>query len=163
MASTCVAPAPAPTRNVIGPVCTQAGFQYWYLVCLPDSIVAVRLGMSAFFAFALSSGAVAPLFGLVGALIFHAFKGHSQKYRLRTETLLQNMPEARLRTKGNFVYPVNVLKAITFKDVKSAGNLILPSIIIETRRGGKQRYGMPHPDFEKACEQLKKLYPELCK
>jgi len=70
---------------------------------------------------------------------------------------------ARLRTKGNFVYPVNVLKAITFKDVKSAGNLILPSIIIETRRGGQQRYGMPHPDFEKACEQLKKLYPELCK
>ena len=42
MASTGVAPASAPGRVIAGPLSTQGGFQFWYLACFPDCIVAVQ-------------------------------------------------------------------------------------------------------------------------
>jgi hypothetical protein len=49
MANIGVAPALAPNRIVLGPLSTQGGFQYWYLACFPDCVVALRQGIGAFF------------------------------------------------------------------------------------------------------------------
>src|ERR1700731_4742771 len=74
MANIGVAPALAPTRIVLGPLSSQGGFQYWYLACFPDCIVALRQGIGAFFVLGMSNddGVSYPaLFGLVGVLFNH--------------------------------------------------------------------------------------------
>jgi len=163
MATPGAAPAQPATRTLIGPLSTQAGFQYWYFVCLPDSMIAVRQSIGAFFALGISNGAVAPIFGLLGALINMLVKGHAQKFRARKETILQRTAIALLRAKPNVVYSVSQLVSITFKDVKYGGNLVLPDIILETRNGKKEKFGMQKAEFDKACAQLKQMYPNLCK
>jgi len=162
MASTGIAPAQAPNRTLIGPLSTQAGFQYWYLVCLPDSIIAVRQSITAFFMFGLSNGAAAPIHGLLGALIHQLIGGQARAFRERTETNLQRTAISWLRAKPNAVYPVSQLKSIAFKNSKAGGNLILPDIVLHSMNGAQQKYGVQRPDFDKACLQLKQLYPHLC-
>jgi hypothetical protein len=157
-----VATAQSSSRTLIGPLSTQSGFQYWYLVCFPDTVIAVRQSIAAFFAFGLSNGAVPPIFGLLGALINILVSSRTKGFRERNEAALQSAPVALLRAKTNIVYPVAQLKSISFKNVARGGNLILPDIILETRRGAKQKYGMQRSDFDKACAQLKQLYPSLC-
>jgi hypothetical protein len=162
MASAGAAPTQSPNRSLIGPLSTQAGFQYWFLVCTPDSIIAVRQSITAFFAFGLS-GAVPPIFGLLGGLINLLVASRTKGFRERTEAALLRTPITSLCAKPNVVYSVAQIKAITFRNVETGGNLILPDIILETRRGAKQKYGVQRTDFEKGCVQLKQLYPDLCK
>src|SRR5882672_10176114 len=115
MANIGVAPALAPNRIVLGPLSTQGGFQYWYLACFPDCIVALRQGIGAFFVLGMSNddGVSYPAsFGLVGVLVNHLLKPQARAYRQRMEAMVQNSPTSRLRTKPKVVYEVTQLKAI---------------------------------------------------
>jgi hypothetical protein len=165
MANVGTAPALAPTRLVLGPLSTQGGFQYWYLACFPDCIVAVRQGIGAFFALGMANddGVTYPLlFGLAGILVNHLLKPKARAYRLRIEAMVQGTPTSRLRTKPNVAYDVAQLKAIICKAKKGAP-LILPELILETKSGSKQKFGVRPAEFLKACEHLKQMYPGLCK
>jgi hypothetical protein len=162
MASTGTALASAPTQAIIGPVLTQAGFQYWYLACFPDCIVAVRQGIWTGLLLAMSGTVLPAHFGLLGVLVGILMKGRGEKRRQQVETAIASTPTSRLRMKPNIVYLTTELRSITFKS-KSLGTLITPDIILETRNGRKQKYGIQKPDFEKACVQLTQMFPGLCK
>jgi hypothetical protein len=165
MANVGAAPKLAPTRIVLGPLSTQGGFQYWYLACLPDCIVAVRLGSGACFVLGMSNddgGTYPMLFGLVGVVVHYLLKPKARAYRLRVEAMVQSTPTSRLRTKPNVAYDVAQLKAIICKSKKCAP-LILPELILETKSGSKQKFGVRPAEFLKACEHLKQMYPGLCK
>lgn len=161
MASTGTAPALSQNRAILGPASTQGQFQYWYLACLPDSVIAVRQGIGAFFVLGMASGVLPPGFGLIGGMLGVLLSGRVKSFRQRTEASLQKSSINQLRVKGNIVYQVSQLKAITFKS-KGFGNLVLPDITFETMAGPKQKYGMQRPDFDKACVMLKQMYPHLC-
>jgi hypothetical protein len=163
MANIGVAPALAPTRILLGPLSTQSGFQYWYLACFPDCIVALRQGIGAFFVLGMANddGVSYPaLFGLAGVLVNHLLKPKARAYRLHVEAMLRSSPTSRLRTKPNVVYEVTQLKAIECKTKKGAP-LILSELILETKGGGKQKFGVRPAEFKKACECLKQMYPGL--
>jgi len=149
--------------DLVGPVTTQAGFQYWYLACFGDTIIAVRQGIGAFFMFGLANGAAPGVFGLLGALINILAKSSSAKYRQRTEAALVRTRKASLQSKPNVSYQISQLKSISFKDVKFGGGLVLPEIILEPMSGQKQKYGIQKADFDKACALLKERYPHLCR
>jgi hypothetical protein len=163
MAHTGAAPALAPNRILLGPLSTQGGFQYWYLACFPDCIVALRQGIGAFFVLAMANddGVTYPhLFGMAGILINRLLKPKARTYRLRMEAMVQSCPTSRLRAKPNVVYEVTQLKAITCKAKKGAP-LILSELILETKTGSRQKFGVRPTEFKKACEQLAKMYPTL--
>jgi len=157
------ASTPSPAIELVGPVSTQGGFQYWYLVCMADTIVAVRQGIAAFFMFGLSNGAIPPVFGLIGGLLTYLVQGKSKKYRQQTEASLLRMRKATLQTKPNVTYQLEQVKSISFKDVKNGGNLILPDIILEMMNGSKQKYAIQKGDFDKARAVLEQRYPHLCR
>jgi hypothetical protein len=163
MAKIGVAPALAPIRIVLGPLFTQGGFQYWYLACFSDCMVAIRQGIGAFFVLGMANddGVTYPaLFGLTGVLVNHLLKPKARAYRLRAEAMVQTSPTSQLRAKPNVVYEVAQLKAVQCKAKKGAP-LILPELILETKSGGKQKFDVRPDEFKKACEQLKLLYPNL--
>ncbi len=164
MANIGVAPAVTPTRVVIGPLSTQSGFQYWYLACFSDCIVALRQGIGAFFILGMSNddGVSQPaLFGLAGVLVNHLLKPKALAYRQRMESMVQSTPSSRLRTNPNVAYEITQLKAITCK-LKKGAPLILSELIFETKSGSKQKFGVRPAEFKKACEHLKQMYPGLC-
>jgi hypothetical protein len=163
MANIGVAPALAPNRIVLGPLSAQGGFQYWYLACFPDCIVALRQGIGAFFVLGMANddGVTYPaLFGLAGVLVNHLLKPKARAYRLRIEAMVQSSPTSRLRAKPNVVYEVTQLRAIKCKTKKGAP-LILSELILETKSGSKQKFGVRPAEYKKACEQLKQMYPGL--
>jgi hypothetical protein len=88
------------------------------------------------------------LFGLVGVLVNHLLKPKARAYRLRMETMVQTSPTSRLRTKPNVVYEVTQLKAITCK-MKKGAPLILSELILETKSGGKQKFGVRPPNLKR--------------
>jgi hypothetical protein len=143
-------------------VFSASGFKYWYLACLPDSIVAVPQGLWTSIMLAMSNNVVI-MFGLLGGLA--AARGHSLHARI--VTALPSTPDSQLRMKPNTVFPIAQLRAIHFKGAKfasaPAGSLITPDIILELKGGGKQKYGVHGPDFQKSCAQLQQMYPNLCK
>lgn len=152
--------APAPTRAILGPCATQAGFQYWYLACFPDCIVAVRQGIWSGLLLAMSG--TAPAHGLIGGLAGYLLKEAGQKRRLKVEAGIAGMPTSSLQAKPNLTYRVSQLRSITFKS-KSFGTLITPDITLETTDGAKQKFGIQKPDFEKARAQLQQMYSTLCR
>ena len=120
-------------------------------------------GIGAFFVLGMSNddGVSYPsLFGLVGVLVNHLLKPKARAYRLRMEAMAQSSPTSRLRTKPNVVYEVTQLKAIECKAKKGAP-LILSELILETKSGSKQKFGVRPTEFKKACEHLKQMYPGL--
>jgi hypothetical protein len=120
------------------------GFQYWYLACFPDSIVAVRQGIAGFFVLGLSNddGVTHPaLFGLVGVLVNHLLKPKALAYRQRMEAMVQSGLTSGLRSKPNVVYEVTQLKAITCV-AKRGAPLVLSELILETKSGSKQKFGV---------------------
>jgi hypothetical protein len=163
MANTGTAPALAPTTGLIGPLSTQSGFQYWYLACFPDCLVAVRQGMWAMLVLGMANddGVTYGLFGLVGLLINYVLKPKAAAYRQRAEAMVRNTPTSRLRMKPNLVYDVTQLKSIACKAKKGAP-LILPELILETKNGKKEKFGVRPAEFKRACEYLKQTYPGLC-
>src|SRR5581483_2940333 len=104
--------------------------------------------------------AVPPMFGLLGALLRHLLQKRVAAFRLRKEAELQSASASQLRVKGNIVLTKSQFKSITFKK-KSFGTLILPDLTIETITGKKYKYAMQVLDFEKACAQLKQMYPDF--
>ena len=166
MPSAGFAPAAAPDRAIVGPVFNSAGFQYWYLACFKDCIVAAPQGIWDGLMLAMSNS-VPPIFGLLGALIVAVASKRGQTLRQRIEAKLTNAPNSQLRMKPNTVHSVSQLRSITFKGAKfagaSAGALITPDIILETLSGKKYKFGVQGPDFAKATAQLTQMYPTLCK
>lgn len=157
MASTGV--ASAPSRIVVGPLVTQGGFQYWYLACFPDCVVAVQQGIGAFFALGLSNS-MGSAFGLLGGLVQVALRPRAQAFRQRIEFALRNTPTTRLRMKPNVVYQTSELMAITYKQKKGAP-LILSDLTLELANGVKKRFGVAPVDIEKSLAQIKQMYPTL--
>jgi hypothetical protein len=76
------------------------------------------------------------------------------------EVMVQSSPTSRLRAKPNVVYEVTQLKSIKCKAKKGAP-LILPELILKTKSGSKQKFGVRPAEFKKACEHLKQMYPGL--
>jgi hypothetical protein len=161
MASTGTAIAPS-TREIVGPVFTSAGFQYWYLACYPDCVVAIPQGALTGLFLGMSNS-VALHLGLLGALIVSLMRGRGQILRQQSVAAIEATPTSRLRMKPNNVCQVSQLRSIRFKPVKNGGGLISPDLVFEFKTGRKQKYGIQAADFEQACQQLKQLYPELCK
>jgi predicted nucleotide-binding protein (sugar kinase/HSP70/actin superfamily) len=75
-------------------------------------------------------------------------------------TMLENTPTSRLRSKPNVVYDVTELRAIKCVAKKGAP-LILPELILETKIGGRQMFGVRPTEFKRACELLKQMFPGL--
>jgi hypothetical protein len=162
MPSAGIAPASAPSRALIGPVQTWAGFRQWYLVCSSDSIVAVRQGFWIGIVLTLSP-AIPPM--PLRNLVFLALEfGNKQarKKRLKLEAEIPNIPTSRLRMAPNEVFEVSQLRSIAIKGRNIAG-VITPDITLETTNGLKRTFGIIKPDYDKACPQLKLMYPNLCK
>jgi hypothetical protein len=164
MSSTGVVAAKAPERVIVGPFMTQGGFQYSYMACFPDSIIMVPQGIGSSLLLGMSNS-VAPLFGLLGALLVHFLAKRGQKRRQEIESGLARTPAIRLRVKPNTVYQLAEVNGISFKRGKfaRAGSLFTPDIILEFSNGSKKKVGIQGPDFEKACGQLQQMYPNLCK
>jgi hypothetical protein len=164
MPSTGFAPATAPSRTIVGPFCTSLGFQYWYLACLPDCIVAIPQGIWTGMMLAMSNS-LPPMFGLLQAVIVLLASKRGQTLRTEIEAKLQSTPDSQLRSKPNTIILLSQVRSISFKGSKfaPAGSLITPDIIFETMDGKKIKYGIQGPDFEKACTQLRQMYPQLCK
>ena len=157
MTGTGAAPAAAPSRVIVGPLSTQGGFQYWYLVCLPDCMIAVPQSIGAFFALGLSNSlGRAP--GPVSVVVKYLLQPHAIKFRQGIEATLQNAPALRLRGKPNVVYPTTQLKAISYTQKKGAP-LVASDLVLETTAGKRHRYGIVPADFEKVSRQLKQMYP----
>ena len=159
MASTGAATGLAPTRLIVGPLSTQGGFQYWYLACFPDCVVAVQQSIGAFFVLGMSNSAGGAC-GLIGIVIKSLLQPRAQAFRQRIEAALQSTSSARLQVKPNVVYQTKQLKAIAYK-LKSGAPLILSDLVLETKTGSKQRYGIIPADFEKVRSPLKQMYPAL--
>jgi hypothetical protein len=163
MANIGAAPAPAATRVIIGPVFTYSGLQYWYLACFPGAIVALRQGYGASIILGMANDDGVPirgLFGTMGLVINHLVKPKARAYRLRAEAMMGNTPTSQLRSKPNVVYEVTQLKAIKCVAKKGAP-LILPELVLETKTGGRQMFGVRPDEFKRACELLKQMYPGL--
>ncbi len=152
---------------IVGPFLTSAGFQYWYLACFSDCIVAVPQGIWTGLTLAMSNSIPPIVFGLLGGLLVHFAAKRGQKLRQQIEATLTKSPASLLRLKPNTAYPKAQLRSIAFKGAKfaraGAGALITPDIILETTNGKNQKFGIQGPDFEKACGQMKQMYPDLCK
>jgi hypothetical protein len=157
-----IALAPAPTRALIGPVQTQAGFQFWYLACFPDCIVAVRQGIFTGLLLSMSGNIAHVRFAGLGHLMTELLNDRANKKRRQVEAGMANIPTSRLRMEPNRVFEVAQLRSITL-DGRSFAGVITPDIVFETTSGSQQKYGIRKPDFEKASAQLKQMYPSLFK
>jgi len=113
---------------------------------------------------ALSRSVGPHVFGLLGALLISLGAKRGNELQKQTESNLARTPSTRLRAKPNTVYLKSQLRSITLKNSRFAapGSLFTPDIILETQ-SRKKRFGIHPADFAKASEQLKQMYPDLCK
>ena len=91
--------------------------------------------------------------------------GPGRRLRKKIPAKLELMPDSLLRTKPNVVIPISDLRSIVFRSTMAsrAGLIGMPEIIIESKAGKKQVYGMTTVDLDKASVQLCEMYPDLCK
>jgi hypothetical protein len=162
MAGTGFALAPAPTRTIIGPLQTEGGLRYWYLVCSSESIIAIRQGFWTGILLTYLSGKFPEMY-LYSALtlLFGLLNKYAKRRRLQIEAKILNLPASTLRMKPNRVFEIWLLRSIALKGF--GFGLITPDITLETINGSKQTFGILKADFEEACPQLEVLYPSLCK
>jgi hypothetical protein len=123
-------------------------------------VVAVQQGIGAFFMLGMSDP-IGLAYSPVGILAKYLLQPRAQAYRQKTEATLQKAQIARFRAKPNVVFQTPKLKAITFKFKKGAP-VVSSDLVVETKTGSKQRYGINPADFEKVYPQLQQLYPGLC-
>ena len=159
--ATGTAPALSQNHAVLGPASTQGGFQFWYLACFPDRIIAVRQGVGAFFLLSFAYGGLKAHFGLLGILVSWLVKGPVKNYRVKTEAQLGKLQPMQLQSKGNITYNASELKSITCTNVKKAFSAFQPKITLEMASGKSQTYLIPSTDFEPVCARLKQMYPYL--
>src|SRR5580698_7604837 len=95
--------ASAPKRAILGPALTQGGFQYWYLACFPDSIVAVRQGAWNGILYGMAGEALPIHLGLLGYLLMALLKKQGVKRRQQVEATIESTPTSRLRANPNIV------------------------------------------------------------
>jgi hypothetical protein len=160
-----VSPAQARKPVVLGPLLTQSGLQYWYLACFPDCLVALRQGMGAVFVLGMANddGVSVPILPVLAwILINKLLKPKAMAYRRRAEVMAEKMPTSRLREKPNVVYDIAQLQTIQCKS-KWGAPLVLPELILETKNGSKQTFGIRLSEFKKACQFLPQMYPTLCR
>ncbi len=100
--------------------------------------------------------------GVIGYLLGLLLTSQAKKYRQKIEAEMPRISTSLLRSKPNVVFEAAQLRSITLKS-RNLGPLVPPDIILETKNGKKQKYGIQKPDFDKAMEQMKQLYPSLCK
>jgi hypothetical protein len=74
-------------------------------------------------------------------------------------------PDSQLRCKPSVAFPIHELQCITLKASKIArlGVVATPEINIEIKTGKKIVYGVYASDFDKLSQQLRNLYPSLCR
>lgn len=122
-----------PERAVVGPLFTHAGFQSWFLVCLPERIVAVPKGLW----FAITGNKAAALFvrGAVGSAMENAGEAAHVKH---VAQLAQLSDTALIAGKGHVCFKANELSAIHYK--KKA--LTSSEIILQRRDGTKVTFGI---------------------
>jgi hypothetical protein len=150
-------PAKIANRAIVGPLFTAAGFRGWYLACFPDSIVPLSQGWSGFWLAA--SNFNLPVRGM-GSLLANIMYGYGPRLRQRTEAKLAATPDSQLREHA--AISVSQIRSIFFQRGKFANSgLVTPSLVLQTNSGQRQ-YGVNLPDFEKACAQLREMYPSLC-
>ena len=157
--------ASAPSRVIVGPVCTCFGFRYWYLACFQDAIIAVPQSFLAGVAFSYSNDSRPVAFGALSQLLTDVITGPGRRLREQRPTLLERMPDSQLRSKPNVAIPISQLRSLSFKASKiaRAGLIVTPDIIIEMNTGKKQIYGVLAQNFDKAHAQFLRMYPQLCK
>jgi hypothetical protein len=143
---------------IVGPFFTAAGFRGWYLACFPDCIVPVPQGWTGFW---LSVSHFNLQIRGMGSLIANLIYGCGPRLRRRSEAALAGTPDSELRE--HTAIPVSQLRSIVFHRGKFAKTgLATPSLILETTNGRRHEYGINLPHFEKACTQLRQMYPHLC-
>jgi hypothetical protein len=162
MASTGFARSSKPSQALIGPLLTQSGFQYWYLVCTQDCMIAVRQKIWAGLLLAASNSLAPVHMGVLGYLLRKLLPAQARKYRQKLEIEIPRIPGSRLRSMPNMVFDTVQLNSITLKP-KKFGGLGRPDIILEMRDGKTQKFGIEKVDYGKAVEQLQLMYPGLCK
>lgn len=120
-------------RVVVGPLFTHAGFQSWFLVCLPERIVAVPMGLW----FAIIANKAATLF--VGGAAGGAMAASGEKVQAKKVSRLMELPEADVTSqRGAVVYSTSDLSSVTFK----RRALSSPEIIVANRNAGRRVYGI---------------------
>lgn len=140
-------------RAVIGPLFTRAGFQSWFFVCLPRSIVAVPMG----FWFALTANKDAAAF--VGGAVGGAFAAASEDAGRKRIGRLMATPERQLASEpGSLVYAIGDLASVTFKKRVLSSS----EIIVTTRRGERRVFGiMNAAEVSSVVEALVSRYGSL--
>jgi hypothetical protein len=135
---------------VTGPFFTHAGFKAWFLVCFPQSIVAVPMG----FWFSLTSNkAMAPfLGGAVGAAIGNSGGSRHADAVRRLSASTENSLRGDTR---NVVYPLSHLASITYK----AKRLSSSEIVVAARSGAKRVFGIINAEDQGVIiDSLKSIY-----
>ncbi len=89
-------------------------------------------------------------------------KGRGNVRRTQVESEITNTPTSRLRMQPNRIFQISQLRSITLKG-RNFGGLVTPDITFETADGSSQKFGIQKPDYDKACPQLKQMYPALYK
>ena len=120
-------------RLIVGPLFTHAGFQSWFFVCFPGSIVAVPMG----FWFAITANKAATLFvgGAAGATI----AGVGEKTQSKHVARLMQLSEDQLAgQEGSATYPIGELSAIVFKRRVFSS----PEVIVVNRNGRRRIFGI---------------------
>jgi hypothetical protein len=147
-------PKPGGGRAVLGPVFTQAGFKGWHVVCLPDALITVPQGFLG--SVAATASTALPMLGLAGALLMKAGKSSGD-----VKASLAEATEGQLRADAqNVIYPLAELVSISFKRPLLSN----PEIRLERRGQGVTVFGVTViAEYGKMANELKRLYPGLCR
>ncbi|HEY4905024.1 MAG TPA: hypothetical protein VIH89_16235 [Candidatus Sulfotelmatobacter sp.] len=162
MSGTGFAFAPAATPAFVGPVKTRAGFQYWYLACFPDCVIAVRQGALTGLLLGLSGPIPRARFAGLGYFTMAFLMKRGNAKRRQVEADLPNIPTSRLRMEPNLVFAVAQLRSIAIKGGEFAG-VVIPDLILETSNGSLHNFGIPPKELPIVSAQLQKMYPALYK
>lgn len=154
-------PSAANQTTVIGPLATSSGFKFWYFVCDSESIIAATVPFKNGL-YSVLPYAVAPLFGLVGGLLFGDFEKAATRANKKIVDELQRRP-SRLKYAPNQTFRISSLRSIQTKPgLMGAGGFGTRDIILERSNGTKAAFGAQPIAFRKFWEQLQQLYPQLC-
>lgn len=164
MPSAGFAPATVPGQAIVGPLATASGFRYWYFVCYPDALVAVRQPFWTGVALAASSDKQPRVVLGWASLLERLTSAPGRRLRKKIPAVLERMPDSQIRSTPNVTIPILQLRSITFKASLASRMLVAtPDFTVETTAGKKQKYGIYWHDAEKAWAQLSQMYPQLCK
>jgi len=140
-------------RAIIGPLFTASGFRSWLLVCQPNEIVAVPMGL--WFAITANKAATLSVGGAIGGGLAAAGKSSLQK----KVSHLQQIPDDELSAiKGIITYRTDELSAIVYKRKRIGSS----ELIFVRRDGLKKLFGiMNAADQTDIVDELSRRYGDL--